>query len=108
MFKTAFFLMVCASFFIVGCVGHEHESIDASEFVNYGDFPLTHTVYVGSDTEHHYFVWSSRKSGGKWQIEKAQMPFRAEAPFGEIEAFLVKDDEGHWQPYGLEAPSSDL
>ena len=104
---SIFSLVLCAVILGAGCAESGYEKISASDFVNYGDTPLSHTVYVGSDTEYHYFVWSSGKAGGKWQVEKSQMPFRAEMPLGEVEAFLIEDDNGRLQPFGIQvAPSS--
>lgn len=100
-FTSPVFLGLCAIGLLVGCAAEYYKPISFSQFVNYGDTPLSHTVYVGSDTENHYFVWTYGKTSGKWQVEKSQMPFHAEADFGQTQTFLVKDDEGLWQPYGI-------
>jgi len=65
----------------------------------YGDTPLEHTIYLGSDSNFHYFAWTRGKASGRWRILKASMPFACEFPFEEREAILVLDDSGLPQPY---------
>jgi hypothetical protein len=76
-----------------------YRKINKSEFIDYGDTPSCHTIYVGSDDSYHYFVWSSGKIGGRWKVSKADMPFRQEYRKGEKEAFLIRDNWGNIQPY---------
>jgi hypothetical protein len=87
----------------LSCSGDAPVQIAAAEFKNYGDSPLEHTLYIGSDEEFHYFVWSSGKSSGHWKIEKSEMPFHQDFPLGTREAFLVTAPDGTVQPYSAGA-----
>lgn len=93
--------LVCALVALVaGCASSRPNQIHATEFKNYGSTPLSHTVYLGSDQQFHYFAWSSGKSGGKWKVLKSELPFTAGWPVAqERTAFLMKNQQGEWQPY---------
>ena len=60
-----------------------YKDISRSEFVNYGDTPLSHTIYKGSDDIYHYFVWSYEKSSGGWKISKKQLSLNCEEALDE-------------------------
>jgi hypothetical protein len=67
--------------------------------VNYGDTPLTHTIYLGSDERDHYFAWSDGKTGGHWKVRKEELVVENGFALGVREALLVKNHEGHWCAY---------
>jgi hypothetical protein len=90
---------VAASFFFSACFSDRVVQIHATDFVNYGYDPLSHTVYTGSDATYHYFAWSHGKSGGRWKILKSEMPFDHELPVSSRHSFLERDVQGHWQPH---------
>ena len=94
-------LLVCALVALaVGCSSSRPNKIHAAEFRNYGATSLSHTVYLGSDQQFHYFSWSSGKSGGKWKILKSELPFAAEWPVAQGRtAFLMQNEKEQWQPY---------
>jgi len=84
-------LLVCIS-----CASDPSTRISASDFRDYGDTQLEHTIYLGSDESLHYFAWSSGKSGSEWKIE---MPFRQEFERGAGETFLTTALDGSIQPH---------
>jgi len=94
-------LLVCAlAMVFAGCASNRPNYIHAAEFKNYGSTPLSHTVYLGSDQQFHYFAWSSGKSGGKWKAKKSELSFATEWPLAEGRtAFLMQNQQGQWQPY---------
>ena len=91
--------LAAAVLFSACASGQTYEQIHAAAFRDYGDTPLDHTVYEGSDGGFHYFVWEHGKSSGRWKVSKEEMPFKVEWPLGSREAFMVKDASGKWQPY---------
>ncbi len=91
--------LVAACLQFSACVSDRVVQIHGSEFVNYGVDPLSHTVYLGSDAEYHYFAWSKGKSGGRCKILKSEMPFDHEFPVGSSKSFLERDPRGHWQQH---------
>jgi len=96
---TARTALVTVCLLTTACYSDRVAQIHASEFVNYGEDPLSHTVYEGSDAQYHYFGWSHGKSGGRWKIPKSEMPFEHEFPVGSRHAFVERDALGHWQPH---------
>jgi len=83
----------------VGCATAHVQQIRYSEFHDYGDTPLSHTIYLGSDSSFHYFAWEHGKSGGNWKVAKAEMIISNEFASGTREAVLVKNPEGNWCAY---------
>jgi len=84
---------------VCGCAHSNIEVISPDQFRNYGDTPLSHTVYLGSDSTYHYFAWSNGKSDGEWKMEKVSMRIGKEFAKGEREAFLVHGPDGDWCAY---------
>ena len=78
-------LLLCSTLVAISCGGAKPVLITPGEFHNYGDAPLEHTLYLGSDSQFHYFAWSHDKSGGRWKIEKSDMPFHREFKLGTYE-----------------------
>ncbi|MES2917425.1 MAG: hypothetical protein V4729_02285 [Pseudomonadota bacterium] len=93
--------LVCALVALVaGCASSRPHQIHAAELNNFGSTPLSHTVYLGSDQEFHYFAWSSGKSGGKWKVSRSELAFSPEWPVAQGRtAFLKQNQQGQWQPY---------
>lgn len=81
---------------IFGCNGSDdYQHINLDRFKNYGDTPLEHTVYKGTDNDYHYFIWSNGKSGGKWKVNKQNLDFECELSFPlEKGAFIFKNNDG--------------
>jgi hypothetical protein len=103
MCKFRLTLFLCAFLLCSGC---RAELISAWQFVNYGDTPLSHTIYLGSDDSYHYFVWSQGKAGGRWRVLKEDVIVANEFEVGDREAFLVKGRDGHWCAYPCESTTS--
>jgi hypothetical protein len=94
-------LVAIVALFILGCASHRPHEIDVTSFANYGDSPVQHTRYIGSDSEFHYFNWANFPRDGQWKVRKSTMPFRSEWPLdGHRWAFMSKDVDGTWQPKG--------
>src|SRR6185295_8976685 len=89
---TVWIAFACVA--VVGCASARPEQIGYSDFRDYGDTPLSHTVYLGSDQAYHYFAWTHDKSGGKWKVPKVEMAIANEFSTGSREAFLAKNPEG--------------
>jgi hypothetical protein len=87
-----------------GCVAQQVEQIAGAQFVNYGDTPASHTVYLGSDGGYHYFAWSDGKTGGCWKVKKEDLVVANQFEVGTREAFLVKGHDGGWCAYPCEQP----
>ena len=93
-------ILICLIFPIVfGCSTNnnpksDYKTIKLEEFVIYGDEPLKHTLYRGSDFDFHYFRWANGKISGKWKIEKNKISFKKELKFGEGELLLHKNKNG--------------
>ena len=86
-----------AFIFVIGC-SHTATVSDPEDIKVYGTDPLSHTVYTGSDSSFHYFVWQNGKSGGRWKVPKATLNWKREVPKGEGRQFVIKDAEGNLQP----------
>lgn len=79
----------------------EYIAISGESFIYYGDTPLSHTLYEGSDLEYHYFGWSSGKSGGKWKIDKSQLQLTCEFPFNSAQesSFIKEIAVNRYEPW---------
>ena len=91
--------IACFCIFAAACTSPQYRQISANGFVDHGDTPLSHTVYLGSDEGFHYFAWTAGKQGGRWKVRKDEMPFDSEFPLGSREAFVYRASDGSWQPY---------
>lgn len=85
-----------------GCAVQRPETISGQQFVNYGDTPLSHTIYLGSDGGFHYFAWSHGKSGGQWKVSKRELILTNQFALGEREASLLKLPNDQWCAYPCE------
>ena len=97
--KLALVAVLAIDFLAAGCATRAPVRISVSELRDYGDTPLEHTIYLGSDERFHYFAWSSGKSGGEWKVDRSELPFRREFPRGSRGAFLITAPGGTLQPY---------
>ncbi len=86
--------------FLASCYAEQVREIGPGQFVDYGDTPIEHTIYLGSDDQYHYFAWSHGKSGGRWKIDRDLMNLNRVFPVTDgRSAFLYTDDEGQLQPW---------
>lgn len=92
-------LPLISLFVILGCAKNNFPLIDIASFKNYGNKPLNHTMYLGSDNDFHYFTWSSGKTQGKWRVRKAELKLGCEYRFNQKESFLIKNEDGIYAPY---------
>ena len=84
---------------LASCASPRSREISFSEFRDYGDTPIEHTFYIGSDPRFHYFVWSVGKSSGRWHVPRSSFAFQCERPYGETSVPLFTDEKGRLQPW---------
>ena len=65
------------------CSDDEYKQIKKGDFKHYGDTPMLHTFYKGTDQTFHYFVYSSGKTGGKWKLIKNDLQLNCTFPYDE-------------------------
>ena len=87
---------------VSGCTSQRFETISGSQFVNYGDRPLAHTIYLGSDDGFHFFGWSHGKSSGRWRVPQDELIVMNPFPLGTREAFVFPRPNGRWCAYPCE------
>jgi hypothetical protein len=84
---------------VTSCSAHHVETISGTQFVDYGDTPLSHTIYLGSENGYHYFAWAHGKAGGRWKVLQEELIVTNPFPLGAREAFLLKRPNGQWCAY---------
>lgn len=82
-----------------GCSAQQVQTISGAQFVDYGNTPLSHTIYLGSDDGYHYFAWSHGKTSGRWKIPREELTVTNQFALGDREAFLLKRPDGQWCAY---------
>lgn len=76
--KAAFFLMLVPATLLVACstsfsVSHAKEVSPQFLSSNYSTTTVNHIVYVGSDSDFHYFFHSQLMGGDSYKVEKKLM-----------------------------------
>jgi hypothetical protein len=84
------------------CTAQRVDTISAAQFVDYGDSPLSHTIYLGSDGGYHYFAWVHGKSSGRWKVPDSELIVTNEFAIGKREAFVLQRPDGKWCAYPCE------
>ena len=64
--------LILTTLIIASCV-HGTKTVKPSEVICYGVDPLYHTVYIGSDKNHHYFRYAKGKVNGSWKVKKEDL-----------------------------------
>ena len=77
---------------LAGCQSHEVREIEPSEIELYGNDPLYHTHYVGSDAQHHHLRWSRGKRTGEWLVDKTKLRLGCEFPLADSRQLLLEYD----------------
>ncbi len=87
---------------VTSCSARQVQTISGPQFVDYGDAPLSHTIYLGSDNGYHYFVWEHEKASGRWKVPREELMVTNPFALGDREAFLLKRPDGQWCAYPCE------
>jgi hypothetical protein len=95
--KTKMLILLCALLFIVSCTTDIQE-VKPSEVKCYGNDPLVHTVYIGSDKKWHYFHYQKGKTGGHWKVKKEELKWKYEFPHGKGHQFIKRNEAGELEP----------
>jgi len=89
-------LALCAIAALAGCVSIHTKLVTPDSVPLYGDTPMCHTVYIGSDDRYHYFSWIRGFRGGKVKVIREQLHLSREFPRGAGHEFmfLTKKPDG--------------
>jgi hypothetical protein len=90
-------IIILAILFITSC--DSIKCVKSKEIKCYGNDPLYHTAYVGSDSKFHYFVYSKGKVSGKWKVRKEDLKWIYGFPYEEKRHLLItRDKTGKLRP----------
>lgn len=86
---------------LCGCAGTgKYEIVDANNIILYVSTPMSHTIYMGSDKEWHYFVWEDNFSSGKWKVDKMKLKVVGEMPVNTTGYFVFRNKSDEIQVVG--------
>ena len=86
---------------LTGCAHNEPELAQPSQVACYGSERFSHTVYLGSDKEYHYFAWTHELKRGSWKIPRYALELPGEFPRGKGRSFVKHDAQANLILFGF-------